>query len=655
MRIIALPFLIFSLATFGQAPFGIKDGHLLDAADWSQALAAPDQVPVFETEGQDRYLLFRVRQDDAQGLELRFTNLRLPEGVMLYIHNNSGSGARELVGPLTGTGPNETGEMVLLMSGAESYLELQIGQGELAEIPFTLEVTAKNDLGAVSIPETFSAVANGGPSRSIYRDRELEHAVVNGVGIFEGDILLGRADTLERAVREFHGPSRNGAAITGDRYRWPGGVMPYTISAGFPNPQRVTDAIAHWNTKLAGSLQLVARTNQANYVVITDPGNSGVCNSYVGMIGGAQPVNLGSYCSTGNAIHELGHALGLWHEQSRIDRDQFIRVVTENIDPAMVYNFNKNTSAIGIDLGAYDYESIMHYPAYAFSKNGLPTIVTVPAGISIGQRSALSNKDVTSMQILYPAKAGVVKPSTVAKVRVTIGATPTSIPLTIDGQRVTTPAVFDWEVGSQHQLKAETMVSGQTGARAIFARWNLNPAAAFTFTTPAEVTTITAQYTVQYSVKATANDSKLGAVTLAPQSADTFYNSSTILKLEARANANSCFTGWTGLLPTAPSLVQLGVGGPATIVGQFQAGTVTVQPLQNQINKNGGTLSVQVKATGCPWRAQSNADWARLGGVISGTQTGRLTVTVQPNTTGQTRTATISLGGISFAVAQPGK
>lgn len=52
----------------------------------------------------------------------------------------------------------------------------------------------------------------------------------------------------------------------------------------------------------------------------------------------------------------------------------------------------------------YDYGSIMHYRANAFSKNGQPTIIPKKAGVTIGNRRALSPIDVQQMMLLYKCK-----------------------------------------------------------------------------------------------------------------------------------------------------------------------------------------------------------------------------------------------------------
>ena len=55
------------------------------------------------------------------------------------------------------------------------------------------------------------------------------------------------------------------------------------------------------------------------------------CWSYVGMIGGSQDISIAPGCTDLIPIHEIFHALGRWHEQSRPDRDNFVTVNVNNV------------------------------------------------------------------------------------------------------------------------------------------------------------------------------------------------------------------------------------------------------------------------------------------------------------------------------------
>lgn len=74
-------------------------------------------------------------------------------------------------------------------------------------------------------------------------------------------------------------------------------------------------------------------------------------------------------CSTlsfqiGTIVHEIGHALGFFHGQSRSDRDQWVTYMASNVKPGFEYAFVKETTTTNNNYGQiYDYGSVMHYRA----------------------------------------------------------------------------------------------------------------------------------------------------------------------------------------------------------------------------------------------------------------------------------------------------
>ncbi len=200
---------------------------------------------------------------------------------------------------------------------------------------------------------------------------------------------------------------------------WLDNTVYYSFHAN-TSPSNQADALAAMALiEGVSSMTFVARTSETDYVVFTDAGGN---NSFIGRIGGPQTININAWSVHYVIVHEIMHAMGIYHEQSRPDRNTFVQInsgnICQNCCSGGPCDGNFDIEAGASIVGPYDFDSVMHYGQCFFSTCGncqanpgaCSTITVLPPNDvvwqnAIGQSDHFSAGDILTIQTMYPTQS----------------------------------------------------------------------------------------------------------------------------------------------------------------------------------------------------------------------------------------------------------
>ncbi|XP_078358962.1 nematocyst expressed protein 6-like isoform X3 [Oculina patagonica] len=230
--------------------------------------------------------------------------------------------------------------------------------------------------------------------------------------LYEGDMALTKEQVealgLTQPVSKepaWDQEAQTRGSVRNPRQLWPNGIIPFVINPRIDKKgnQLIRNSMQAWQKHVC--VHFKEREQEQDYVEFVYKKG---CWSYVGHIGQRQEVSIGRFtedppCEQGSLTHELGHALGFYHEQNRPDRDKYVKINLHNIRSGTERNFKKASEDTIDSRGVeYDYGSIMHYSKYA--GNNRPGVVTIQSrdpNAELGQRKGPSKLDIKQARLMY--------------------------------------------------------------------------------------------------------------------------------------------------------------------------------------------------------------------------------------------------------------
>jgi hypothetical protein len=206
----------------------------------------------------------------------------------------------------------------------------------------------------------------------------------NGWAILEGDIVVSTTrqmlDFCTYIKTECGGDPlkvepTNPACISIKR-PWAGGIIPFMYDSSITKEEKevIVSAIniVNGNEQLNSVVRFVQRVDERDFVSFT---RGAGYSASVGMAGGKQLITIPGDVGPGSVLHELVHTIGLLHEQTKPNRDGFVKIVPVRIAPGLkaIFTIVHDPQEL-LHPQLYDTGSVMNCSQFAYGKEAVPPL-----------------------------------------------------------------------------------------------------------------------------------------------------------------------------------------------------------------------------------------------------------------------------------------